>query len=391
MNILFLNHNVVWQSTFNRCFLFARELVILGHQVTIMTNAPRARLRFWTYSKHGVIIIESPDLFWGSLRTGWDPVNVVRRCFVLRHLSFDCIHAFDTRPTVILPALYYKMFMRRIPLIIDWADWWGHGGAISLRKHKFLTWLFAPIETFFEEYFRRFADATTVTSMLLAQRAVKLGLHRRSVTILYSGADIRAVKGLQKQALRKKLSLPSDAHIIIFPAYVQYDLPMVLQTFEAVIHRDTRAILVLTGKVLQTSLVSYGRLLQSGKIILAENLTREMLFQYLVAADVGLLPLANNIANAARFPIKFGDFLAAGLPCITNNVGDVGMLVKKYNIGLLTRYDHDDMARNISKLLKQPNRLFQLHKRILLFAQKKFSWQIFAYQLFIMYRRVCRR
>ena len=37
MNILMLNHNVIWRSTFFRAFYFARELASRGHRVTVAT------------------------------------------------------------------------------------------------------------------------------------------------------------------------------------------------------------------------------------------------------------------------------------------------------------------------------------------------------------------
>ena len=128
MNILFLNHNKVWESTFNRGFYFGRALAKRGHKISLVTNSKYGFSSFKEYVQEGVNIIESPDLMYGRLRTGWDPVNVMRRILYLKSMRFDVIHALDCRPTVIIPALYLKKY-RKVPLVIDWADWWGRGGA----------------------------------------------------------------------------------------------------------------------------------------------------------------------------------------------------------------------------------------------------------------------
>lgn len=79
MRILFLNHNVIWSGTFLRCLQFAKGLTKKGHWITIVTNHPNSRLKFTLSYLDGIEIIQSPDLFSGQLRTGWDPVNAVRR------------------------------------------------------------------------------------------------------------------------------------------------------------------------------------------------------------------------------------------------------------------------------------------------------------------------
>ena len=151
LKILILNHNIEWRGTFQRCYDFAKLLVDGGHEPTIVTNSSSERFRFDEYEFDKIRIVRSPDLFWGILRSGWDPVNALRRSLYLKGRRFDLIHAFDNRPTVIFPALALKQRLG-CPLVSDWCDWWGRGGAITLRKNKIFNFLFAPVETYFEEH-----------------------------------------------------------------------------------------------------------------------------------------------------------------------------------------------------------------------------------------------
>lgn len=366
----------------------ARELCLKGHQVTILTNSPQECIRFKVYKYQNVNIVETPDIFWGQLRTGWDPLNVIRRCLYLKDKKYDVIHAFDTRPTVILPALFYKWKIKKIAIIIDWADWWGRGGAISLRNHKLLNTLFSPFETFFEEYFRRFADYTTVTSSALKTRATRLGLNKKFIKVIFSGADIRTIYPINKKNARKQLNLSQTAHVCIFPGFVLYDLQMVLNTFLLVRRMDPSAVLILIGVFPDTLGNDFEILKNLGTIRVLGITNKEKLRICLSAADVGILPLQDNIANIARFPIKFGDFLAAGLPVVTNDVGDIGYLTKKYKITIIADYSPQSMSKKILWVFKNPPKANEIGDRARSFAENKFSWEIIARQLLPIYEKL---
>jgi hypothetical protein len=124
MKIVYLNHNVVGTGTFLRAYRLGCEVARRGHDVTVVTTSARARYGVTRRNECGVTVIEAPDLTWGRARTGWDPYNTLVRCLAAADGHVDIIHAFDSRPAVVLPALYLR---RRTgaKLVMDWADWWG--------------------------------------------------------------------------------------------------------------------------------------------------------------------------------------------------------------------------------------------------------------------------
>lgn len=388
MNILYLNHNVVWRSTFHRCFLFARELVLLGHNVTILTNSKTSRFSFRENTHKGVTIVECPDLLWGSLRTGWDPVNVLRRCWYLRTQSFDLIHTFDTRPTVILPALFYKFAVRSVPLVIDWADWWGRGGATNFRKHRFLNWFFTPVETFFEEKLRQFATHTTVISTSLRKRAIGLGISSRSITLVPSGADVRTLFPMDKSSARQQLGIPISAHVCIFPSFVLYDLQYVLEAFQLVSDADPNALLFLVGEFPRSLGKRFDDLVSRQVIWRLGPMSKEQLRPFLAASDVGLLPLSRTIANESRFPMKFGDFLSAQVPIVTMNVGDVGKMVRRHQLGYIANDGVKDFAETIQWIIRHPKQAAQRAKHAHVYAAERFSFRVFTLRLLTIYMRL---
>jgi glycosyltransferase involved in cell wall biosynthesis len=51
---------------------------------------------------------------------------------------------------------------------------------------------------------------------------------------------------------------------------------------------------------------------------------------FAAAIDLGLLPLMKTLFNESRFPIKFAEYLAANLPVLCSEVGEVNEYGKKY-------------------------------------------------------------
>ena len=120
-----------------RALAFAQTISRQGHQVTLIATSQERRSRTLKYLQDDVTIVETPDLFSGSLRSGWDPWNSLHRIAWAHGQRIDLVHAFELRPTVLAPSLYMK-FARRTPFVSDWADWFGKGGSVEERPNPLL-------------------------------------------------------------------------------------------------------------------------------------------------------------------------------------------------------------------------------------------------------------
>ena len=131
LNILMVTHHRRFKSR-PRSHAMAKHLVQRGHKVTLIVIADQRKFGVVNSEWDGVQVIETPDLLWGQLRSGWDPWDLLNRILYLshNHEHFDLIHCFETRPATIYPALLYSR-RHDIPLVTDWNDWWGRGGLID--------------------------------------------------------------------------------------------------------------------------------------------------------------------------------------------------------------------------------------------------------------------
>ena len=242
MRVLMIVHHRLWRAAY-RSRIIAEGLARRGHQVTFMVTANNERLRFQDYESDGVRIIETPDLTSGDLRSGWDPVGALRRHHWLRSQgnSFDVVHLFETRPATIFPGLALHKRLG-IPLVIDWIDWWGRGGIISVRRPWWYKLLFAGVETWFEEHFRTYADATTVISYGLARRAVDLGVPEETIHHIRNGSDLNTFKPRPIHEARSRLNLPLDRFLLGYAAQdTFFDMEPVLAGLKLIVERGIDA------------------------------------------------------------------------------------------------------------------------------------------------------
>lgn len=386
MKILMLNHNVIWRSTFFRCYHFARYLVRKGHEVSIYTIHPTNRSGIEEIDLQGVRVVQFPDLLWGIGRSGWDLWDTWKRNSYLKKETYDLVHAFDSRPVVIHPAMRLKK--QGVPLVMDWADWWGRGGVIEERSNKLIKYLFGPIETWYEEHFRILADATTVISSALEERVIKLGVAATGITKITGGADVENFQPKDKLACRKKLGIAKEARVLGFMGFVHYDLDLALRAFAQIYKQDQTAKLILVGKPSpMTKLIARKEGCENG-ILEYGILPYEQISEHMGAADVFLLPFANKQANIGRWPNKVGDYMAMGRPIVSSPVGEMVHLFKSEAIGQLADAQPQAFADAAWHLMDDQALCAKIGQQAREAAEKRYSWEHLAEVLEQCYQRV---
>jgi len=372
MKLLFLNHNVAHtRGTFFRAYALAGQLTLLGHEVTLITTS--ARSRFWVHStvSAGVTVVESPAILPGRARSGWDPFDVVRRVLVCRSprlSSVDLIHAFDSRPTVIIPALAMRK-RSNAGLVIDWADWWGRGGTIEERPTSdVLRSLVRRPETYFEESFRTRADATTVISHALRDRAVGLGVPSETISVLPSGSDIESIRPLDRAEARRVSRLPEQGPIIGYlGAALRRDQDLLATTITALVNRRDDLQFLLIGNS-NVPMPEHPRIIRTGFV------PHHRLPYLLGACDVFLLPLVDSIANRGRWPSKINDYIAAGRPVVASGVGDIADLFARGKIGKLAGSETEGLVTACLELVDDPGQAAEIGKNARSLAETELSW-----------------
>ncbi|MCD4735994.1 MAG: glycosyltransferase family 4 protein [Bacteroidales bacterium] len=387
MNILMLNHNMSGTGTFLRCYGFGCELAKLGHDVTILTTSKSRRIRKDIIRQDKLKIVEFPDLFIGKLRNGFCPYNTLNRISFLRNFKCDIVHAFDSRPVVIFPALYISR-LKKVPLVMDWADWWGRGGTIAERSGKLFQYTFGAIETLFEEKFRHFASSATVISKALFQRLVNLTFDPQRILLVHQGCDVDRIKPLDKVACRKELFLDENQNIIGYlGVLLPGDAPLLFETCNIIAEKINNFKLLLIGNTrmpLNCQLKQYDWLYSTGFI------PDDVMNKYISACDVMILPLKNNIASNGRWPSKVNDYLSAGKPVVSTPVSDLKEIFSTHEIGLLANDNPEEFSEAIIKVLRNKSLQKKLGGNARRYAERYLEWGILAKELERFYLKTIR-
>jgi hypothetical protein len=166
----------------------AKHLVQRGHKVSLIVTADHRKFGTGESTWDGVHIIETPDLLWGQLRSGWDLWNLVNRVIYLSQDKdpYDLVHCFETRLATIYPALLYCR-QHKLPLLTDWNDWWGRGGLVDEVRPRWYRFLFGGVETYYEGAFRKQGSGVTLISSALARCAAGLGMPSKHICHLPGG------------------------------------------------------------------------------------------------------------------------------------------------------------------------------------------------------------
>ncbi len=103
------------------------------------------------------------------------------------------------------------------------------------------------------------------------------------------------------------------------------------------------------------------------------------------------MPFADNLANRARFPTKIGDYWAAGKPVVSNDVGDIGKMIIRHQLGLVAQYRPHDMAEKIKYLLNHKNLYQKISSNCLKFALHEYNFNTKTMDLLKVYESVTKK
>ena len=378
MKILILNHNIMGNGTYLRCFNFAKNLTSFGHTVTILTSIPDFTFKLRKKVINGVKVICMPDIISKRYRNGGlGIIDTYLRCLYVMNRKFDVVENFDHRPAVLYPTIIAKYF-KKIPVISEWTDLHGSGGSLNLRA-RWLQKLIGGYENFTERKSKKIGRKLVVISLGLKEKALQLGIPESNIEYIPGGADIDNIYPQEKKHIRKNFGLPLEKKIIAYTAGTHYDVDLLLNSINIIQKTMKDVILVTTGGKFKK--VDFNNILEKQKVVELGFLDYERYAQFLPAADIFLFPYANQEINRCRWPNKIGDYMAAGRPIITNKTGDLISLYKKHEIGILCNDDPKDLAKKTIEIMSNSELRKKMGETARITAEKYYDWKILSKKL----------
>jgi len=382
--ILMLTHQCAGGGgSFRRAISLARPLVQMGYDMSLL--ASRADIGFAARhsSWHGVQIVEMPDFLpWRIRNAGLSPLDLAARVKHVWGGRYDLLHIFDHRPSASLPALWRRD--QRVPLVSDWADLWGHEGLSENRRDLSNTFL-KLLDGALEPYVHKKGNALTVISEDLRRRAIQLGVPQESIRLVQVGSNSDIIRPVDRDSARAKYGIPQDAHVVAYCGFSALDAGLLVDAMLALLKLVPNTLLIMTGARIATLEQTLRRNGLGAQIRHFGIVPYELLGEILSCGDVMLLPYRDLKVNVARFPNRFGEYLAAGRPIATNRVGDHAVIVEQERIGVTTGSDPQSFAEGIAGLLMSPGLLVEMGARARLLAETRFSWKAIAMPIAELY------
>lgn len=382
MRVLMLNGDLRGVASFWRCWHLAWELVRLGHEVHLFTVSPTRRIMPRTEQSDRLRLIESPnllDLVYG-LGAGYGILGIPYRMLAVARDRFDVVHAFESRPNVLLPALLSRA-LKGCPLVADWADWWGFTGDGSGNQER-RRWPVPKLENAAEEFIHREADQVTTISTGLRDRAVSLGIPADRVWWIPSGAPTEAIRPMDKILCRRELGISPSTYLLGYVGSDVRDLdmlsPALLELRMACPQARLGVISPQSSDFLapgtEAAVISFG------------SVSFSRLPIYLGACDAFVLPLRDTVFNQTRWPNKFGDYLAAGRPILCGNVGDVAGIVEAERCGLVWT-NQSELIHAVATLIDDQQSAEAMGSSARQLAEGRLSWRRLALEFLSVYQK----
>lgn len=292
------------------------------------------------------------------------------------------VHAFKPKgPSGLAATLFWTRRRETRPrLVVDSDDWEGPGGwndnpaaGYSEGQKRFFAWQ--------ERFGLSHADAWTVTSRCLAERATSFGASAEAVHLLHNGIEIRSCDADSGASPTDPVASPvhEDLHplsagVVLYTRFAGTRAEDVAAIWRLVREFEPGAGLTVIGR---------GALGEERSLALLPGievkgwLSAEEISAALQQVALAIAPWANTAANRARHSAKILELMAAGVPVVATRVGEMPATLGEAGV-LVAPGDVEGFARAIRDLLHDWPRRAELGAAASRRVREHFNWDVLA-------------
>jgi glycosyltransferase involved in cell wall biosynthesis len=363
----------------------ARALVAAGHEVTVICG--RGYLSQGMEVPRGLVVrMDLDGIRVLCIGVGYrQQMGFCRR--VLSFLAFtklamlivlfmrryDVLVASSTPLTVGLTGLVSR-YLRRRPWIFEIRDLWPEFPVrAGFLKNRFLI----AVSTFFEKWFYRNASRVSAISQRMCNRLIERGFPAEKIVFIPTGVNLAAFReAAPDRAWRAECGLRDDDFVAV---YVGSHGPTngLGYTLDAAEHLrgrpDIRIVLIGDGSD-KPRLMAEAQRRGLTNILFLPPVPRSRIPAILKASDAALMIYWVLPGAEYELPNKFFDYLAAGLPTLSNMPAELWDHLEEAGCGILTDTTRpEELARALEALKADPQRVREMGRRALDLAASRFD------------------
>lgn len=334
----------------------AEQLANLGHKVFFtergFLNSPKRNSSSVKYLRSIDIV---PVLPLNIL------VSMIFNTLAVLFIRADVVFTLKPLPNACFPAMVAKLLGAKTILHINDLD------------HEFYKGIFKKIMCFFYRFFPRFFDRVSFPSINLKEYVQRdLGLEESRLILLPQGVDwAKFQKTAVNGRLKKELGLINCRTIVYVASFgIGSNFERITELFSKIVEEleNIKFLVIGSGSNLERFKKIVHDFDLDGQVIFTGYISHDEIPHYLALGDIGINYMEDKKANHFRVPIKVKEYLAAGLPVVTNDMGDYYLL-----------QDYIDIAKDDEELIKQVKQILSDERKIDITAieqiKKIYDWK----------------
>jgi glycosyltransferase involved in cell wall biosynthesis len=368
MNLIYFNQHFTTPkgSAGIRSYEMAKRCIEEGHEVTIVCGSYQGGVTGlntqYKWGKRigyvdGIKVIEF-DLKYSNnhgflKRTYVFLLYSFKSVWLALTLKYDVVFASTTPLTAGIPGIFARLF-RRKKFVFEVRDLWPElPKAMGVIKNPVVLWIMKLLE--WVTYHS--ANKLIGLSPGICEGIMKTGIPKERIIQISNGCDVEMFEDNVEEWLPDDISEQDLKFIYSGTHGIANGLDSIINGLIELEKRGVRGfkfILIGSGKE-KTRLINRAHSeLKTNCLVFLDPVPKLMLIGLLKKCDIGLQILANVPAfYYGTSPNKFFDYLAMGMPVLTNYPGWVSDLIEKNNCGFSVEPDcPENLADTIEEILR---------------------------------------
>jgi len=298
--------------------------------------------------------------------------NVLKIC---KQHKIDVLHAIQDNAAFILMGIKHKL---DIPLLLDLNGVWLEEALANrvITPHSPEYYALKALEN---KIFENVDMVTVIGEEMYKYVISEFKISNNRVRIIPQAATPFNEEKITKDSMEKPK--------VVYSGILSYrkNVKLLIDSIPYVLSRYPNTLFLVTKK---GDLLSYFTRMSKYYVKNVEFFffsDREKLMRFLQSCDIGLITNIPSRANKIDMPSKLFEYMAAGLPVVTNETGGWTTIIKRNNIGIVTRNDPKEFAESIIFLIENPEERIRMGKKALELVKEVFNWDKSAELLYKLY------